>query len=577
MGKLTAFLCSLLLGLIPDVGVTNRQPMLSDDIRFNEVLADVPGREGNGGGEWIELRNDGNRPVDLCGWSVGDESDQQDHLIAWQDGGSTTLLPGQMALILDPDSNPATLQLPAALVIMHPDDSSIGNGLRGDGESIHLLDPSGITADTLVWVSNAGEGISWERALRSQSGRETWQKCRASSGSTPGRINSWVPVAGDRSIEWRNIPPYSLPAEGTYRVTALLRDEGGEGLPSIRIGSTAGVKNRERRNLGDRLIGSVAPGDSVEVDWEWTPESGGEWVLAVRIVSPQSERGWSDTDSLIVAVSFPELSRVLSEAQPRPLEGGMEWLEFWRIPDRGDRIEERVVEWGGWYVSVRSLRDPYARGRTLVLPPVEGEVLLIASGDSVRTPGGNPLPGGESTRVVWPGLRLTDTGSLVTLIDPFESVVDSSVIRPVPDLPQGHSWQRWNPSIPGWSPDAWGLSRSIDDVTPGWVGEGLGGVQTGADGECHIRVDHSTDGAVVLSWSGPAARVWIEAQVYDMSGRHKAMLMPRVLASGTGHERWYPSEGPAPLRPGIYVLIVRVEAEGAPGRWTFRRALGVRP
>jgi len=552
-------------------------------IAFNEVLADAPGPEADGGGEWVEIRNDGNLTVDLTGWSIGDERDSSDRLLAWEPGGSLLLRPRALALIMDPDGEPAGLDLPHGVLLLRPDDASIGNGLKSDGESLRLVDKHGALVDTVRWPYGAGDGISWERVRGPTEPAGSWRPCRAPGGSTPGRINSWTPVAGDRSVSWRNNSAESYTVAQPHHLVAVLRDEGGAGLPQTFLRADALSPYGEVEELPSRMTPWVAPGDSAQVCWSWRPDSGGGWILVVEVEGPPAPRGWDDRDTLCVQVRHAELSRILYEAQPRPVKGSVEWLEFWSPPEGSEPGSRQPVDWHGWRVRVRSMASPLSAGRMLLLEQVAGPVLLLAVGDSVRAPTAGRPPPGSHANVIWRGLRLADGGSMITLVDPYGAVIDSSVLRPVPGLPRGHSWQRWDPSLPGWSPQAWGLSRSVEDVSPGWVEmAGAAGPadtdRSGTDGgRFKLNVEHTGRGTIRLRWNGPAARLWLEARLYDMSGRLIGTLLPRVLVPGCGDHEWHPTEGNSVVRPGIYLLVVRADDADAEGRWTVRRPLGVRP
>lgn len=438
----------------------------SGGVRFNEVLANAPGPEGDGGGEWIELRNDGDHAVDLAGWAVGDVYDPIDLIMPWHTGGPTLLGPTGLALILDPDADPASLALPPGVLVLKPDDTSLGNGLRAAGEQLVLIDPGGTLADSVTWESDAGDGISWERQV-SDSGLISWSPCRAPAGSTPGRENSLAPV------------PHR------------------------------------------------------------------------------------------------PLSRVITEVQPRPLEGWCEWLECAAADTVGESTTGPEATWLGWIVTVRSLASPGSSGRRKVIGERTGRMLLVASDQTVRIPSQSSSHEAPIDPLVWPGLRIADGGSVITLTDPSGTVVDSAVIRPVTGLPRGFSWQRWRPDLPGWSPDAWGIGRSTEDVTPGWVGT----IQNPAESTDQFRfwTSHHPDGQITLEWISPVDRLRIRARLFDMSGREMSTIIRGIMVPGAGHQIWNPGSGSDRVEPGIYLLVVEAFDEDSSRKWVVRRAVGVRP
>ena len=554
----------------------------ADGVVLNEVLADAPGSEGDGGGEWIELRNNGETETDLSGWWLGDENDPVDKLIPWKSGGSVLLPAGAFALILDPDCEPDDLGLPQDVLLLRPDDSSIGNGLKGSGEKIFLYDRWGNLTDSTEWFHGAGDGVSWERV---NGGVEdgSWKVCRSPDLSTPGTINSWTPIPLDLSVRWR-IPDGRATSDGTaYAITAVLKDEGGVGLTEVVLEAAACLPGIRRDNLPSEKIFTVASFDSVSVIWQWQPPEGGDWQLYVIAAEPPAPRNWNDRDTLSVAVSHAPLSRVVGEAQPRPLNGYEEWLELWAIPQISRSAPVNPVSWNEWRITVRSKSSPNSAGRSLLLGDVSGAVVLISSGDSVRSPVDLENGAWPVSPIIWPGLRLADGGTIITLADPTGAAVDSSVLRPVPDLPRGHSWQRWDHQLPGWYPLVWGVGTSAEDISPGWNSDldltGSGGEKPpgGSLEWFRLEIQHLNDGRVRLKWESSAARLWFEAELYDTSGRRVSLLTGRILVPGYSTCDWDPHSAERRVRPGIYIAAVHASDADTGRSWTVKRALGVRP
>ncbi len=573
-------------GFAPDAA---RMPRLLRDraqaaegVVLNEVLADAPGLEGNGGGEWIELRNNGEIEIDLSGWWLGDENDPVDRLVPWKPGGSVLLPAGAFALILDPDGKPADLDLPPEVLLLRPDDSSIGNGLKGSGEKILLYDRWGNLNDSAEWSHGAGDGVSWERV---NGGNEdgNWKACRSPDLSTPGRINSWTPIPLDRSVRWR-MPGGRAAADGTvYAITAVLKDDGGVGLTEVVLEAAACLPGTRTDNLPPERVSTVAPFDSVSVIWQWQPPEGGEWQLHVAAAGPPAPREWNDRDTISVAVSHAPLSRVVGEAQPRPLSGYEEWLELWAIPQTSRSAQVNPVSWNEWCITVRSVSSPNSAGRSLLLGEVSGKVVLVSSGESVRSTVDRENGSWPVNLIMWPGLRLADSGTIITLADPTGATVDSSVLRPVPDLPRGHSWQRWDHLLPGWYPFAWGVGTSAEDISPGWTADldltGSGGEKPpdGTQEGFRLEIQHLSDGRVRLKWESRAARLWFQADLYDTSGRMVSPLVSRVLVPGSSTYDWDPDSAERRVRPGIYIAAVHASDADTGRSWAVKRALGVRP
>jgi len=434
----------------------------SGTIIFNEVMANAPGSEGNGAGEWIELINRGDHAVDLSGWIVRDTHDPIDLIMPWFSGGSTLLRPAGIALILDPDGDPATFDLLPDVLVLKTDDTTLGNGLRAAGDRLVLIDPDGGIVDSVAWESDSGDGISWERQVDS-SGVVFWIPSRSPTGSTPGRENSPAPV------------PHQ------------------------------------------------------------------------------------------------PLSRIITEVQPRPLEGWSEWVECVKP---GVPLD---ATWIGWKLTIRSMASPLSSGRRVVIGDRSGQVLLVASDGTIRDPSFSQGFDQIVVPHIWSGLRISDEGSVITLTDPTGTVVDSAVIRPMEGLPRGFTWQRWRPDLPGWSPEAWGIGRSVDDVSPGRIDVTRSpGIEEETEA-FRFETDHLPDGRITLRWKCSSTRLRVWARLFDMSGREVAILIRGLLLPGTGEDVWDPRSGSSRVAPGIYLLTVQAHDEDSSREWTVRQALGVRP
>lgn len=117
----------------------------SVSVVINEVLYDADGGETDAEGEWVELYNASDAPVDLSGWSLSDAA--------------------------APETLPAHVMKPRAFVVIVASDSyreaypgfagdviaingRIGNALGNDGDRLTLRDATGALADEISWGSD---------------------------------------------------------------------------------------------------------------------------------------------------------------------------------------------------------------------------------------------------------------------------------------------------------------------------------------------------------------------------------------------------------------------------------------
>jgi hypothetical protein len=110
--------------------------------------------------EWVEVYNNGSTPIDLAGWTIGDQS-ENDSLKGGQFGGSgTLLLPLSFAIITDDNTRVyENFNVSQDALHLYVEDDSIGNGLHNDGETIYLHDDSGRLVDERTY-QDPGRGKS---------------------------------------------------------------------------------------------------------------------------------------------------------------------------------------------------------------------------------------------------------------------------------------------------------------------------------------------------------------------------------------------------------------------------------
>ncbi len=153
-------------------------------LEITEVLANAVDEDR---GELVELYNPGPDPVDAAGLVLSD-GDANDLLQAFP-GETNTIIPvGGYAVVLDPEYD-GSYAIPAAAVLLAPDDTTLGNGLATN-DPITLFAVDGVTVvDTFSFPVNPGNGISLERVDDSGDVATNWVASTCASGSSPGAAN----------------------------------------------------------------------------------------------------------------------------------------------------------------------------------------------------------------------------------------------------------------------------------------------------------------------------------------------------------------------------------------------------
>lgn len=175
------FLSILLLG-------TSNQ--IDADIVMSEIMANALDEDT---GEFIELYNTGDEPVDVANWQFAD-GDTVDVIKAFGDS-DCVILPESYALILDSEYADE-YDLPQDVLLLTTENTTLGDGFQMN-DKITLFDETGDNIiDTYSYPIKTENGISVEKVdLAKDDTPENWKACLASSGSTPGKINSYaVPI-----------------------------------------------------------------------------------------------------------------------------------------------------------------------------------------------------------------------------------------------------------------------------------------------------------------------------------------------------------------------------------------------
>lgn len=135
---------------------------VSADILINEIMPDPIADESLN--EWVELYNNGAQPVDLNGWSIGDNSDL-DKIGGGLYNGEGTIIPPKGYAIVTDDSTRVynNFNVSPHAIKLYVEDSSIGNGLKNTGETLYLYNntllqnisyPQSETGKSLAWINN---------------------------------------------------------------------------------------------------------------------------------------------------------------------------------------------------------------------------------------------------------------------------------------------------------------------------------------------------------------------------------------------------------------------------------------
>jgi phosphatidylserine/phosphatidylglycerophosphate/cardiolipin synthase-like enzyme len=159
---------------------------------INEILYD-PAKSSDEQGEWVELFNPGDEPVDIAGWALRDQGTNS-HLVT----GSVIVPAGGFAVLAR--SGDAKVNGGVAADYVYGDDFKLAN----DGDAVVLQDPNGAVVDsvsygvTAPWpLATAGVSIELSTPSADNTKGASWQLAVLPFGAgdlgTPGKPNGGTP------------------------------------------------------------------------------------------------------------------------------------------------------------------------------------------------------------------------------------------------------------------------------------------------------------------------------------------------------------------------------------------------
>jgi len=371
---LTGFIFAFFIIFSPMAGAA------SSDVVLSEVLANAQDEDT---GEFVELYNKGDVPVDVAGWLLKDTTDTNDPLKdyagTYDIGVSGTMIaPGGFAIVVDPDyagqyndSIGQNASLSAVLMLTIDGDKTLGNGLSNAQDTIILDDKNGYAA-TFSWVSDAGDVVSFQKIdLRGEEATINWA---GNNSITPGSFGS---AGGSTTTPPATQQQTATPsAQTTIQYTSSVRQNR---VPIALAGDDVVV------NVGTMVEfngqGSTdADGNSLSYAWNFG-DGRTEAGMAVShqysfpgtyyAVLTVSDGSYTGSDQLAVNVYASGI--IISEFLSNP-EGADEKNEWIEIHNGG----ERVADIGLWMLMDRS-------GKKFTLPAhtyIKGGGYLVLSSDA---------------------------------------------------------------------------------------------------------------------------------------------------------------------------------------------------
>jgi hypothetical protein len=546
------------------------------DVILNEILANPLDEDT---GEFVELFNAGDEPVDLSGWRLADAADTND-LIEDYTGphdwglGGTVIPPGGYALVVDPEyagDYAAFLEAHAdpdgTVLLTIGKDTTIGNGLTNAGDLVRL-GRQGTWLAVFGWPSDPGQGVSWEKIEPGAGdGPENWAPCAHPHGSTPGRRNSLAPAEYDVGIPAAGLT-FSPPAPSPGRpvvIAAAVENRGKRPAAGVEM-RFFHDSNRDSLLVFEEQIGDVhpveeplEPGRTAVVEGSWIPAASGPHLMAVEASFGGDQDPADNTAFAILQVRYLSGSVVINEIMYHPAPTGEEserepeWLEILHLA-------EDPINLAGWTVEDSRGQPEALCDSSAALAP--GDYVIVAAADPEAFAAAYPQTAGT---VLFPpgGLpSLNNSEDLLLLRDPAGTTVDSVLYSGTWGGGSGISLERVNPHLGSNDPLNWGWCVHRAGSTPGTANSIFTPVIPGRTELTVSPNPFSPDGdgrqeVTVISYRLPTPAAFLRLFLFDVRGRRVRTLADGRRSGSQGDLLWDgKNDDGEVLKMGIYIIYL---------------------
>lgn len=521
-------------------------------IVISEVLAD-PHSESRG--EFVELYNAGDEPVDLEGWPLGDSRDVNDTITDFtgtHDTGraGTVLAPGAYALVVDPDYEGAYNERIAAegdparlLILTIKGDRTLGNGLGNSGDLV-FLKRDDVTIDQFTWTESAGgNGISWERPRFDLPVDESNRlPSTHPGGSTPGFRNSTgsdlPPTPGpEQPVTPQEPEQPEQPEEPEEPEQPELPEEPQEPEQPEQPEEPVEPQEPEEPTTSEEPEEPVEPAEPEEPTSPEEPASPTTPAEPSEPMAPQDD-----------GISMENV--VINEIMFNPGPSRTEWIELY---NRGSG----AVDLAGSALKL----DHVERARLISTGglSIEGRGYLVIAQDVVLFRETHPGFDGTVVEATGGWERLRNSGARIWLLDAEGKPVHDADYDEASNPDPGRSTELVNPDF---DPPVWGPSADPNGGTPGrrnalYVSRIPEGVSVHFSNNPFSPDGDNFEDVCLVTVDLPAPHGILHAMVFDIQGRFLKTLIDQTTVASRHVFTWDGTDQHGHRLPaGPYILYV---------------------
>ena len=359
--------------------------------------------------EWLEFYNTSDTLIDLSNFKIGTH------------GGSIKIVNGSLIapedfVIICKDSSVSKLH--------HPVKNFVEQGvpsLSNNGDCVTIYDNLGNLLDSVNYVPSYGgsNGKSLERIdYFAVDDSTNWHESFDSTGATPGMVNSVAMLPYDVSLKRLDCAT-SFDVGQRGNINLIIQNVGRNEMcdidASIEIMSCIDGKtillDEQPLNL------TLTPGDSVMLNFVFTPTQPGAYRILAKISEPQDRRQWNDTLSTLINVCYQANDVVINEIMYSSGKMG-EYFEIYNT-------SQNAIDLSDWTFRTSSTQtNPfYLAALKNILSP--NDYFVVAADSSIF----GFMQDTGMVQIV-KSMTLRDDGGYVILSDPSRILVDSIDYQP---------------------------------------------------------------------------------------------------------------------------------------------------
>ncbi len=524
---------------------------------INEVLPDPAGRDA--GQEFVELYNPSTQDVSLAGVVVESwHGAKRGWVRAWGGDSGTRCRARGFLLIAGAD-------------LAGSADGSLDSDLTNSSGAVRLRGPRSV-GSVVGWGPLTDPGLfegapcgapaaghSLARVPDGANSGRTASDLREAATPTPrasngrlGPVLAAVPLAVTPALPWPG-----RAAVVRVRLAVVGEAAAATGGFTLRVSVASPDAPDSALDLVT-LPAVLAAHETTEVAVPWTPAASGSWRLRVWLIGPDGDtlRGAASCRAGLGALEISEVMAV-----PRP--GEPDWIECVNTSDAPMRLGEFVLVTPR-HASVALPGRALAPGERVVLCATAAAMLgaypTLDAATCVEL--GTSFP-------ALPAREATDQPPVECAVAGPDGVLSDWVPYGLLKSHTGHSWERFDPTLPPDDPLGWQVSADARGGTPGAANSARPSSDAGAP---HLRVEASTAVAGRIAWVDLGVTPCDGGlSVCSLSGRRVAEVTRFTQARG--QIRVPLALDGAQLAPGIYALVLDVRRGAARG--VDRRAVSL--